>query len=771
MQHCTSCGSELPDQAQFCGYCGHVLDTTTGTATNPGTFPGVDVLSRNAPTTLSGPSQAVRMSEQQPGLDVSRFPASQSQEVEHLPAASFMGQKEEEDEERRRRGLLPLPLLGLLADAPPGNMPMVQGTPQVGVPVVQGTPSMPFSPPSGQGFPPGSTPSFPHSGPWGPPTSPTYPHPGPFPHPTPTPAPAPHPSPGPSSPGCVPVWFAIIVVIIIVFSGIGSFFLFLPTPSLSGPADVTPGDAIQLHGTGFIGGGSITLSLDGVALVLSGENIMGNTQYPDTTSVAALSQIALARQLKHSVASGGTIQVNSSGTFDATITISATLPLGTHTIHASEEVIGVGIRGADLKFNIVSQQAKLNVKTTSLDFGQLQAGTTATLSVVISNAGGQKLTWTADTGGTEWLSLPTNTGTIDSGQPEQAINVTANAGQLSVGKYTATLEIKSNGGNTQVGINLEVIPQSQTKQAKLDASPTTLDYGTLPVGSQAVQVITISNAGTLALSWQVDSGNTSWLTLDTTSGTIEPGAVSQTVQVTVNTTNLTPQSYSATIQVSSNGGNAQVQVTLVVTGATPTPTPSPTPVPVILKASPSSLNGNTDCKYAASAGWSCVVTLSNTSNQSSLNWSASSSGASFRPSQGTLSPGQTTQVSVSVPANTVCPTKIDLAFKGPANTVHVSWSCQAPTLSVSPASLTARDCPFSNGHYVCTVTVSDDEGGARWSASSDKTGVSFNPQSGTVYPGGSTVTIFIPRTPCPASVNLIFTETDTGKSVTVVWKC
>src|SRR5205085_8249346 len=125
MQHCTSCGSELPDLAQFCGYCGHVLDTSAGSATNPGSFLDIDVLSRNAPTTLSSPPQSLRTSGQQPPLDLSRFPAPQSREVEHLPTAALINQQEEEDEEKRRRALLPLPLLGLLPDAPPDNVPMV----------------------------------------------------------------------------------------------------------------------------------------------------------------------------------------------------------------------------------------------------------------------------------------------------------------------------------------------------------------------------------------------------------------------------------------------------------------------------------------------------------------------------------------------------------------------------------------------------------------------------------------------------------------------
>ena len=46
----------------------------------------------------------------------------------------------------------------------------------------------------------------------------------------------------------------------------------------------------------------------------------------------------------------------------------------------------MSVRSADLKFTIV-QPPKLEVKTTSLDFGQLLMGTTTARSIVISNAG------------------------------------------------------------------------------------------------------------------------------------------------------------------------------------------------------------------------------------------------------------------------------------------------------------------------------------------------------------------------------------------------
>jgi hypothetical protein len=66
-----------------------------------------------------------------------------------------------------------------------------------------------------------------------------------------------------------------------------------------------------------------------------------------------------------------------------------------------------------------------------------------------------------------------------------------------------------------------VVASNGKKQAKLNANPRSLDFGTLAVGKQAVQVVTVSNVGTQPLSGTADTGGTSWLKLDTTTGTIQ----------------------------------------------------------------------------------------------------------------------------------------------------------------------------------------------------------------------------------------------------------
>ena len=50
MQHCASCGWELPGDARFCGHCGQVANATIGESFTR------DMLSSNAPTAISDPS-------------------------------------------------------------------------------------------------------------------------------------------------------------------------------------------------------------------------------------------------------------------------------------------------------------------------------------------------------------------------------------------------------------------------------------------------------------------------------------------------------------------------------------------------------------------------------------------------------------------------------------------------------------------------------------------------------------------------------------------
>ena len=121
-----------------------------------------------------------------------------------------------------------------------------------------------------------------------------------------------------------------------------------------------------------------------------------------------------------------------------------------------------------------------------------------------------------------------------------------------------------------------------TSSPKLVVSPGSLDYGTLQVGNQSSQTLTLSNSGRQDLDWRADQGKADWLTLDPSQGRIPSGG-SQTIHVRADTTLLTAGRYSASISFSSNGGGASVSTVLIVASGPVSPSG-----PVVASISPTS---------------------------------------------------------------------------------------------------------------------------------------------------------------------------------------
>lgn len=526
----------------------------------------------------------------------------------------------------------------------------------------------------------------------------------------------------------------IIVIIIIVGGSIGIILTIPSAPLLSGSKNVSPGEFLRIHGGNFTPGGTVRLTLD------------------DRVPVSS---------------SSGTIKVSSGGTFDTTLRVSENWSLSSHKLRATEDS---GSRSATMIFTITASPPKLDLRPASLDLGKLAVGSKVSFSFLVSNLGGQSLKWTTDTGGTNWMSVAGGAGVIHSGKFQQ-VTVLVDTSSLKVGDFSAPLKIHSNGGEKAVDIKLSTV-QMEKKQAKLDISPGTLDFGKLATGQQATLNITVANTGTAELDWQAATQNTSWLTLDTGAGKIQRGGQPQTIQVTADTRGLADGPYPATVLITSNAGNAEVNITIVVSGPPPEP---------VLVVSPHGFNApdDSDCSYNADQGWACIVSLSSyKSAQADLNWSAASNGVNgviVRPSRGTLSPGQPARVTVSIP-NTTCPAQADITFSGGADPVDILWNCAPGTWSFSPQNFNANtDCPYTpNQGWTCTGTLTEDsgaEGNLHWSASGGIDGIRFRPSSGTLSPGQPLpVTISVPNVTCPTSATFTFSVPGTN-SIQAPWSC
>ena len=106
-----------------------------------------------------------------------------------------------------------------------------------------------------------------------------------------------------------------------------------------------------------------------------------------------------------------------------------------------------------LSFIMSSNIPILSISTTTLDFGTLDAGQTATLTFDITNTGSGTLTGTIDTD-QEWLTVDPPSFVIPAQAGIQTINVTVDNSVLNQkeGQYTGTITVTSNGGTETVSV-------------------------------------------------------------------------------------------------------------------------------------------------------------------------------------------------------------------------------------------------------------------------------------------------------------------------------
>ncbi len=250
----------------------------------------------------------------------------------------------------------------------------------------------------------------------------------------------------------------------------------------------------------------------------------------------------------------------------------------------------------------------LIVNPSLLDFGQVKTGSKSVLSVIVKKSSESRLKWQIDPTNAQWLEIAVRPKVSQSSNLREDIyDVTANTGKLNVGKYSALLLISSErGSRQQVTVKIQVISNRTALPAKLNVNPLLLNYGSLNVGNQEPLLLTVSNSGGQELRWTADKGNTSWLTLDQNSGKIAAGAIPQSINVKVDTTNLTAGQHSATINFTSNGGNASADVTLIVL-STPTPENGPMVTRISPKSGPTA--GGTSITITG-AGFTCATGVS-----------------------------------------------------------------------------------------------------------------------------------------------------------------
>ncbi len=162
-----------------------------------------------------------------------------------------------------------------------------------------------------------------------------------------------------------------------------------------------------------------------------------------------------------------------------------------------------------------------------------------TLPLALTNRDNQIVNWTADTGGTNWLTLDRNKGTL---QPHevQTLYVTANSSSFSTfGDYAATLTFSSEaGGNKSADASLPVELHISLKPFSDDGPHSGVVVAGQPIadetvhGKSAISVQVTNPQENGQVKWTMSTGGVNWVTVDPSAGILQGGGQTTVVATT-----------------------------------------------------------------------------------------------------------------------------------------------------------------------------------------------------------------------------------------------
>ncbi len=307
-----------------------------------------------------------------------------------------------------------------------------------------------------------------------------------------------------------------------------------PNPSSVNFGNVQVGTN-QTQSVTLTNSGGTSLTISAAAASGSGFSISG-LSLPLTLSAGQSSSFSVLFSPTTPGAASGTVRITSTGS-DSNLTI----PLS-----------GTGVA-----------QGALTANPTSLAFGNVQDGTSKSLSETLTNTGGSSLTISAASSSLSaftltGLSLPL---TLTAGQ---STSFTVLFSPTASGAINGTATIISTGSDSNL-----TIPLSGTgvAQGKLAANPASLAFGNVQIGNNLSLSETLTNSGGMSLTISAATASGAGFSL---SGLTLPVTLSAG-QSTSFTVNFAPTASGATtgnISVTSNGGNPNLSIPLTGTGVT-----------------------------------------------------------------------------------------------------------------------------------------------------------------------------------------------------------
>lgn len=281
----------------------------------------------------------------------------------------------------------------------------------------------------------------------------------------------------------------------------------------------------------------------------------------------------------------------------------------TITSNATDSTLSVALSGT-------GAQGQLSANPTSVNFGSILAGASASIPVTLMNTGTASVTISAaSASGTGFsisgLTLPQ---TID---PNMSASFTAKFAPTAAGSDSGSVSITSNAPGSPLVIALS--GTATANQSQLTISPASVSFGNIDVGSNTTQNITLTNSGNATLTISAASASGAGFSV---SGLTLPANITagNSATLVAKFAPSTSGDVSGSISITSNAPGSPAAIALSGTGVAAT---------YLLGASPTSISFGTETD---GTGISQNVTLTNSGNSNVTVSSVSVSGAGFSAS-------------------------------------------------------------------------------------------------------------------------------------------
>lgn len=328
-----------------------------------------------------------------------------------------------------------------------------------------------------------------------------------------------------------------------------------------------PGSPLNLglSGTG-LAAGSLTANPSSASF---GNVTVGNNK---TVSVAVTNTGGATVTVSGAAASGSgfsftgpalplTLTAGQATAFNAIFTPTAAgAASGTLTINsnASNATLSVPLSGAGIT------PGQLSPNPSSFSFGDVQTGSSKSLSGTLTNSGGTTLTISAATASgsgfsLSGLSVPV---TLNAGQ---STSFTALFAPSASGAASGSISITSNGANPNLSIPLS---GTGVTPGTLSPNPASLSFGSIQVGTSSSKSETLTNTGGSAVT--ISQANVTGAVFSV-SGLTLPATLSsnQSVTFTVTFAPTSAGSASGTVSIVSDASNSPLSIALSGTGTAP----------------------------------------------------------------------------------------------------------------------------------------------------------------------------------------------------------